>query len=567
MAKKIRTELIVKDSGSKTVKKFSQTTTSAFRKIAGAAGVGALGVAFTSLAKKTLDYGDQLHKLNLRLGVSVTELDKLRKIGELSGVQFNTLSIALQRMQRRVQDASSGMGPAAKALERLGLEAGKLSKLRTDEQFMAIAKALSNVESQAERVSLAFSLFDSDGVRLLQMVDDIERKMKKMNSQWGPEKTEQVAKFNDNITTMKERLSDMAVVIVNSLVPAWEKLIKFWQGGADNLQEGVTDRIIQLRRQIEFLKKSISSREEKKEGALGFLISDEQLDESRRKLFLLEEQLKGMVDFGKRVDEDRKAKTPRKTLDPYVRSFEGLEKIKVKPDKAALESNTKTVMALTDLWATFNNEQVQKASEASAQKWAAIEEMEKEAAEKSKKILKEKDRMIEASAQFFGDRFSDAFMDFANGAKNASDAFRDMTISILNDMARILAQQAFMSIFKGLFSMGGGTAGTGFASIFGLAGGGTAQAGKPYVVGEQGPELFIPGRTGQVIPNGAGGGINSVVTVNVDAGENSGIDNQNADKMGRMISQAVNEQVKKTLIQETRHGGMLNQRQTAMKGV
>jgi phage-related minor tail protein len=223
------------------------------------------------------------------------------------------------------------------------------------------------------------------------------------------------------------------------------------------------------------------------------------------------------------------------------------------------------------MWATFNNEQVQKDSEASAGKWAAIEKIEKEAAEKQMKIQKdlekERERQIKASSQFFSDRFADAFMDFANGAKTAKDAFRDMTVSLLQDMAKILAKQALLSIVSGIFSSVGGSGGTGFASIFGLAGGGTAQAGRPYVVGEKGPELFVPDRTGTVVPNGAGGSSNTVVTVNVDASGNSNLNNENSAQMGRMIANSVNDQVKKALIKESRYGGILNQRATAMRGV
>jgi hypothetical protein len=39
-----------------------------------------------------------------------------------------------------------------------------------------------------------------------------------------------------------------------------------------------------------------------------------------------------------------------------------------------------------------------------------------------------------------------------------------------------------------------------------LARGGTARAGMPHIVGERGPELFVPGRTGTVVPNGQFGG-------------------------------------------------------------
>lgn len=39
-----------------------------------------------------------------------------------------------------------------------------------------------------------------------------------------------------------------------------------------------------------------------------------------------------------------------------------------------------------------------------------------------------------------------------------------------------------------------------------LAKGGTANAGRMHLVGEHGPELFVPGMTGSVVPNGALGG-------------------------------------------------------------
>jgi hypothetical protein len=39
-----------------------------------------------------------------------------------------------------------------------------------------------------------------------------------------------------------------------------------------------------------------------------------------------------------------------------------------------------------------------------------------------------------------------------------------------------------------------------------LAAGGIARGGMPHIVGERGPELFVPGRTGTVVPNGQFGG-------------------------------------------------------------
>jgi hypothetical protein len=48
----------------------------------------------------------------------------------------------------------------------------------------------------------------------------------------------------------------------------------------------------------------------------------------------------------------------------------------------------------------------------------------------------------------------------------------------------------------------------------GRAMGGPVSANTAYVVGERGPELFVPGNSGTIIPNGAGGGTTINLTVN-----------------------------------------------------
>ena len=59
--------------------------------------------------------------------------------------------------------------------------------------------------------------------------------------------------------------------------------------------------------------------------------------------------------------------------------------------------------------------------------------------------------------------------------------------------------------------------------LMGLADGGPAKAGTPYVVGEEGPELFVPNQSGTVIPNdemasgGAGMGMGTTVNYNINA--------------------------------------------------
>jgi hypothetical protein len=76
-------------------------------------------------------------------------------------------------------------------------------------------------------------------------------------------------------------------------------------------------------------------------------------------------------------------------------------------------------------------------------------------------------------------------------------------------------------------------------AIPGLASGGPVTAGMSYVVGEAGPELFVPSRSGQIVPNGVGGG---GIVVNVS---------------GALDPASVARQIQSLLLQEQRRSGGL----------
>jgi len=96
---------------------------------------------------------------------------------------------------------------------------------------------------------------------------------------------------------------------------------------------------------------------------------------------------------------------------------------------------------------------------------------------------------------------------FVNFAKTGKLSFKDL----LDSMVEMLIRSQIQKLMGSLLSSMGGTGGGGgiggfFKTIFGLAKGGPAQGGRPYIVGEEGPELFVPKTSGTVVPNGAMGG-------------------------------------------------------------
>jgi len=83
----------------------------------------------------------------------------------------------------------------------------------------------------------------------------------------------------------------------------------------------------------------------------------------------------------------------------------------------------------------------------------------------------------------------------------------------------------------------------------GRALGGTVQSGKPYIVGEEGKELFTPSQSGMITPNNRLGGTN--VTFNIQTNDAEGFDDLLQERRGMiisMINRAANETGRGNLI-------------------
>jgi len=164
-------------------------------------------------------------------------------------------------------------------------------------------------------------------------------------------------------------------------------------------------------------------------------------------------------------------------------------------------------------------------------------------------------------------------MEMINGTKTAQQAFADFLNSIVDILmksaAQMIAQYIAIGVARsfagvgGLFSGAGpvqfpgstsvGVSGFGLPNLMARAGGGSVMAGQPYVVGENGPELFMPGRSGGIAPAGSFGGGSNIV-VNVDAnGSNVQGDGAQANALGKAIGIAVQQE----LIKQKRPGGLL----------
>jgi len=117
---------------------------------------------------------------------------------------------------------------------------------------------------------------------------------------------------------------------------------------------------------------------------------------------------------------------------------------------------------------------------------------------------------------------------------------------VFSQIQRSLIQFAVSSTLGGL---------PGIGQFFRRASGGSVSGGKSYMVGERGPEMFIPNSGGRIVSNENLTNGTTNVVVNVDAsGSSVEGDEQQGRELGRLISVAVQSEI----LQQKRPGGLLS---------
>jgi len=130
--------------------------------------VGVLGAGgITLLVRQSLLATDALSKTASKIGTTTEALSALQFAGKLTGVEVNTMNMALQRFSRRASEAANGTGEAKGAIRELGIDARDLVQLPLDERMLVLADAFEGVKSESDKLRIAFKLFDSEGAALV----------------------------------------------------------------------------------------------------------------------------------------------------------------------------------------------------------------------------------------------------------------------------------------------------------------------------------------------------------------------------------------------------------------
>ena len=197
------------------------------------------------------------------------------------------------------------------------------------------------------------------------------------------------------------------------------------------------------------------------------------------------------------------------------------------------------------------------------------------------KYAKSMGTLREQMADMVGNTFDTLGNTLGDFVATGKANFRDMTVSILQDLSKIFIRMATMRLVSS-FAGGGGAFADGGAFNNGLqffASGGVftnqvvsrptmfAHGGGFGVMGEAGPEAIMPltrapnGKLGVAAQGGSGVQNNVNISVSISQTGNAESDSKADSEQGRRIARMLDGKIIEVLARESRPGGMLSNRQ------
>ena len=544
--------------------------------------LGLIGVGgFGALASQLRSTADEIGKVSARLGVGTTDLQKLQIAAQQGGMDIGAFNTALQRLTRRASEAAKGTGVAKKAFEEMGISLkdnqGNL-KDSVDLLFEISEVLSSKTIKQADKVRIAFSLFDTEGVKLLNTLQNGPEALKRAGKAFEDfgliidKKTigasEQLGDRLDSLTKKAMNLFAPAIRLANAALDPFFEKTELASLPLPKLKSKIQETINELVKKRDALKETTKETSFFSFGARKNAVSVESQRKSLQKqidtLAKQREEINAQI---KALDKSAQAADLKREISKKLSKQEQdtANEIAFQNDKLTEQARLYGEgMATSKMVEDVLKKQADARKQAHDDEMQLIAELDFEyekAAQKQMKIAKEKaDYEVEMQKQ--------AAIASLQTIQSMASAVKDESDELFRVYQAAAISNTIMSTYeaatKALTIPYVGIALAGTITALGLANvnkirrekppserylGGDVAMGKSYIVGERGPELFTPGRTGTITPNNAISK-STPVLININAVDARGIDSllhERRDTLVAIINQSLQRQTRRAI--------------------
>jgi hypothetical protein len=473
-------------------------------------GVAAIATGFAVAATSAIRFADGINDVAQSSELSVQTVLRLNEALVTNGGKSDAAAQMVAKFSRSVYEANHQNEDMQKTFQKLGISMEDLRTKSMEQLFAKGLKGFKELRDVTERTGVAFDAFgkSAKGVDLLGAADTFERNKKSFKD--AQEAFESIGNALDNLQKISETMKTGFAIqiggafeyITDKVIESYNMMARFKMFLNENLgafakfvpgaiympnqeitkrgpgektddqinreQEANKDVLKRIKAQEEFYKKELQISEAKrqrnqKEAEFVFLAENEK--KLQLELFDIEQKRKLLV-LEKKMNQEQ------------ANEFAQSEKKRAQEDYQIAQSQRSFEFGWRKAYASYV-ENATNAAKLGEQAFVSVTQ-----------------NLESALDQF---------------VQTGKLSFSDLARSIIGDLIKIqLKAQAtsifqssgigdfFSSIFSG-FGGGGGKGGTSIPIKF--ADGGSPPVGIPSMVGERGPELFIPNTPGTIIPN------------------------------------------------------------------
>lgn len=481
--------------------------------------------AFLQFGRQALDAAGGIAELAAQTGASTKALQAYKFIALENGVSNEQMQKGFAQLTKRLGEAKLGSDKMIEAFAAVGISGSQLANLTTDQAMLRISDALSKIEDPAKRAALETQLFGKAGQALDPILTQgsaaIAEQTRKLEELGVIMDDAMIAKADDaadRMAMLEEVVKTKLTIAVAENADAFVTVSNAIAGAISVISPFITlvgnlvgnfDKLIGRMRQM---KELTPGNIIKGIGAYATSIyTGNNFDDIYDKTMLTPEQYREKFVKGKPLlPQGMGLKPAMPSVDvPKLFGSRG-SGASTKPKKRDV---IKDIFNDRDTFMEMMRNDAEEVIAKMGGNKPLIEILPStDALTKQIAELQQPLRTITTEAKELSDgiaaSFGNAFQGLVTGTQGFKSAFKSLADSIISDLMRIYVTEKIVK-----------TIGNFFQSMFSVKGkkaiGGPVQAGQPYIVGERGPELFMPSRSGTIVPNNKMGG--SGFVINVDA--------------------------------------------------
>lgn len=523
-------------------------------------GMAVAGAAVAAATMQVIKFADEIKDTAASADVAIGTVLDVGHALQLAGGSAENAGKVLANFNKVVGEAAMGDKAAQEMFKQLGVSLQDLSQMSIEELFRKTADALGSMDDNAKRVALGMQAFGR-GIRGV----DIKGFNDQLEEGHGLTKAQQKAfedaaaamDILDNAT------HNLKVSMVEFMGTGAASFIRFLSEGLNGIGKMIEAMAGLLRKFDEWNEKNSQFSEEydawsgrvtgespyfkplSKEGesnpsGAGRKVTPYKDTSAENKLAQLLKQLETLkfisIEYENQLKEQIKGLNVRATLLDMTKNeaevYQALyeldkkrsdevakleekrkEAVAAKADRSVLDQIDAEIAKINELAETYST-QVADAIQRNQELYQSMEGGFLASFQKFQFEAVNSAQWIEMAVDSVFSNMTSAINQFVETGKFS---FADFTKAIIQDLIKIQMQMLLTALFAkaigfavGAFSTTPGISTNtayagpptaGVAASLGRAGGGEVDAGMPYYVGERGPELFVPNRSGTIVPN------------------------------------------------------------------